>query len=149
MTRHWHWGTRIALVYGLFATGTLSMVAIAVNQRTDLVAPDYYARALQQDERATALANTRALGQTFSIADTNTGRLSIHWPHVPDDGALVLYRPSNAGADRALALAATAVDTGAEQHVPLGDLRPGLWRVQVSWTWQDRPYYAEQDVVVR
>jgi nitrogen fixation protein FixH len=149
MTRHWHWGTKIALTYGLFATGTLTMVGIAVSQRTDLVAPDYYARALRQDERAAALANTAALGTAFAITADDDGQLVVRWPHQPDAGAVVLYRPSNADADRTLALAATAVGTGAEQHVPLGNLQHGLWRIQVTWVWQGRPYYAEEDVVVR
>jgi hypothetical protein len=149
MTRHWHWGTKIALTYGLFATGTLTMVGIAVSQRTDLVAPDYYARALKQDERAAALANTEALGTGFTITSANDEHLVVKWPHQPDAGVVVLYRPSDADADRTLTLAATAVGAGAEQQVQLGDLLRGLWRIQVTWVWQGRPYYAEQDVVVR
>ncbi len=149
MTRHWHWGTKIALTYIVFATGTLTMVGIAVSQRTDLVTPDYYARALKQDERMAAQANTAALGRAFEIASSDNDRLVVRWPHQPDAGSLVLYRPSNADADRTVVLAATATGTGAEQEIRMGDLSRGLWRVQVTWSWQGRPYYAEQDVVLR
>lgn len=145
----WNWGTKIAVTYGLFATGTLTMVGIAVSQRTDLVSPDYYARAVKHDERTTALANTAALGTTFTISSFGDERLVVRWPHQPDAGTLVLYRPSNADADRTLPLAATAAGAGAEQQIPLDGLQRGLWRMQVTWMWQGRPYYAEQDVVVR
>jgi hypothetical protein len=148
MTRHWHWGTKIALTYTLFATGTLTMVGIAVSQRTDLVTPDYYARALKQDERMAALANTAALGAAFAITQTDDV-VRVQWPHQPESGSLVLYRPSNADADRTLPLAATVVAAGAEQQVPLTGLMPGSWRAQVTWTWQGRPYYAERDLIVR
>jgi hypothetical protein len=148
MTLHWNWGTKIAVTYGLFAAGTMTMVGIAVSQRTDLVAPDYYERAVKHDERTAALANTAALGATFTITSADTGRLVVRWPHQPESGAMVLYRPSNADADRAVALAATAVGTGAEQQIPIADLQHGLWRLQVTWMWQGRPYYAEQDVVI-
>ncbi len=149
MTLHWNWGTRLALTYGLFAAGTLTMVGISLAQRTDLVTPDYYARAVNHDERTTALANAAALGTTFTITSTDDGSLLVTWPHLPDSGTVVLYRPSNADADRSLALAATNAGTGAEQRIALDDLQAGLWRVQLTWTWQGRPYYAEQDVVVR
>jgi len=149
MTLHWNWGTKIALTYGLFATGTLTMVAIAVSQRTDLVAPDYYERAVKHDERTTALANTAALDDTFTMVSRDDQRLVVRWPHLPDGGAVVLYRPSNADADRTLTLAATTVGTGAEQVIPLADLPRGLWRIQVTWMSQGRAYYAEKDVIIQ
>lgn len=149
MTLHWNWGTKLALTYGCFAAGTLTMVGISLTQRTDLVTPDYYAQAVRHDDRTTALVNTAALGTTFTIASMEDDGLLVTWPHQPDSGTVVLYRPSNADADRSLALAATSAGTGAQQRIALGDLQTGLWRIQITWTWQGRPYYAERDVVVR
>jgi hypothetical protein len=149
MTRHWHWGTKIALVYTLFATGTLTMVGIAVSQRTDLVAPDYYARALKQDERMAALNNVAALGASFSASQTDDGELVVHWPHVPEGGSIVLYRASNADADQTVALAPAQAPDGSIQRVSLQGLQTGAWRAQFTWSWQGRPHYTERELVIR
>lgn len=145
MSSRWHWGTAIALVYSLFAAGSLGMVAIAVTQRTDLVSPDYYARALRHDDRQAARARAHALGATFTaVADDATFRL--HWPHAATDVVLTWYRPSNADADRSMSLAPRAVASGSEQTIPIDDLDPGVWHAQVSWHWQGHAYYAERVV---
>ncbi|GMV21396.1 MAG: hypothetical protein AMXMBFR57_13450 [Acidimicrobiia bacterium] len=149
MTRHWHWGTKIALVYTLFATGTLTMVGIAVSQRTDLVAPDYYARALKQDERMAALNNVASLGSSFSATQTEGGELVVHWPHRPEGGSIVLYRASNADADQTVALAPAQAPDGSTQRVSLQGLQTGAWRAQITWSWQGRPHYTERDLVIR
>ena len=67
MKLHWHWGTRIALVYVLFASGTITMVAIAMRQPVDLVSPDYYERSLAVDARAVALANAAANSRPSNV----------------------------------------------------------------------------------
>jgi hypothetical protein len=36
-----HWGWRLAIVYTLFALGTLSFVGFALTNEVDLVRPDY------------------------------------------------------------------------------------------------------------
>lgn len=150
MTRYWHWGTKAALIYGLFATGTLTMVGIAINQRTDLVTPDYYARALRQDERMAATANAQALGAGFSAELDGDGTLHVHWPHAPEAGTITLYRPANADLDRSVDITSPAQGNSHHQRVPLAGMSSGVWRVQVAWTaGGGQPYYAEREVIIR
>ena len=144
MTLHWNWGTKVALVYGLFATGTMGMVAIAVSQRVDLVSPDYYEQALATDTRMAARDNAQRL-TGFSIEES-TGTLTVTWPHVPDaGGAITLYRASDARADRVTPVTPT---TDRRQEVSLEGLTPGAWRLQVSWRYEDRPFYVERMLMV-
>jgi len=140
MTLHWNWGTKVALVYGLFATGTLAMVAIAVSHRVDLVSPDYYAQALATDSRMAARENARHL-TGFSISEDADG-LVITWPHTPDGGGTVtLYRASDAAADRVTPVAPAR---DGRQVVGLSGLPSGAWRLQVSWQYGGSPYYIER-----
>lgn len=149
MKRYWHWGTKIALVYGLFVTGTMTMVAIAVGQRTDLVTPDYYARSLRQDEQMLAERNTAALGASFTATQLAADQLRIEWPHRPESGTVTLYRASNAGADRTFPIAAIASGPGAVQDISLAALERGAWKAQITWTAQGRAYYAEREVTLQ
>jgi len=149
MKLHWHWGTRIALVYVLFASGTITMVAIAMRQPVDLVSPDYYERSLAVDARAVALANTAALGGRFSVRERDDGRaLEIRWPAemAGAAGAIGLYRPSRAADDRTIAI---APDATGRQTIALAGLQPGLWRVNIDWTFDGRLFAAATEVRVR
>jgi hypothetical protein len=57
-----------------------------------------------------------------------------------------LYRASDAGADRAVALALRPDGT---QRIPLGDLQAGQWLVRLRWTDTGRDFYVEQGIEVR
>lgn len=149
MSRYWHWGTKIALVYILFVCGTITMVAIAVTQRTDLVAPDYYQRALRQDDRMAAEQNAAALGASLVVDSSAPDRLIVHWPHTPEAGTITLYRASNAAADRNVPVATSPTDGGAEQTVALSDMERGTWKAQITWTAAGRPYYVEREFTIK
>ena len=150
MTPHWNWGRGIAVVYTTFAAGTLGMVLIATQQRTDLVAPDYYARSLTHDARLAAAEHARALGETFRIQPADDGRtVRIVWPKeqaASASGAIVLYRAADASRDRTIRIAPDAAGT---QTISLTDEPSGAWRVQVQWDAGGRTHYAERDLVAR
>src|SRR5207237_4363878 len=141
-----HWGLGISLVYAVFAAATTGFVVFAMDQPVDLVNEDYYARAVRQDSRMMAIANTAALGAAFRADVAEDGRtLTLRWPAgaQAESGSLSLYRPSDAAADRRVPLALHAQ----RQDVDLATLRPGRWVAQVEWQSQGRSYYAERTVV--
>jgi nitrogen fixation protein FixH len=145
-----NWGVRIALVYGLFACGTLGFAVFAMSQRVDLVAPDYYARSLTHDRRLEAMTRVSALGPAFRIAASTDGRVVDLT--IPQEaaaglaGSIVFYRPADSGADRSRAL---ALDAHGRQQLRLDDLAPGPWRLQVQWTAAGLDYYHEYPLVLR
>jgi nitrogen fixation protein FixH len=145
-----NWGVRIALVYGLFASGTAAFVVFAMSQRVDLVAPDYYARSLTHDRRLEAMARVSALGPAFRIGASADGRVVDL--AIPEDaaaglvGTILFYRPADSAADRSRAL---ALEADGRQRLRLDDLAPGPWRLQVQWTAGGREFYHEHPFVIR
>jgi nitrogen fixation protein FixH len=145
-----HWGTGIAVVYALFAAATLGFAAFAMGQEVDLVSPDYYQRALRHDARMAASANALALGDALRVHADEDGRgVGVTWMDArpePGEGTITLYRASNAGSDRTVAI---DPDAGGRQRISLADLTPGVWKVQIHWRAGGREYYAERRVFAR
>lgn len=145
----WNWGTGIAAVYTAFAVATTGLVVFAMGRPVDLVAPDYYARSLRQDERLQAMRNARDLGPAFSLTQTEGRAVTVAMAPAhaaAAKGTITLYRASDAAADRVFEL---SPDADGRQHVPLDGLLAGHWIVQLDWSAAGRTYYAEQAVLVR
>jgi nitrogen fixation protein FixH len=148
MTRRWHWGIGITLVYAVFATGTVGFVVFAMQQQIDLVSPDYYPQSLAHDARMAATARAAGLGDAFSITMEPGARdLAIVWPAGMrvDAGRIMLYRASNAGADRSIT---ASPDPRGRQVLPLGDLERGAWIVRVDWTGGSESFFAERRIML-
>lgn len=142
------WGTGIAIAYGTFAACTTAFVTFAMHHPVQLVSEDYYASSLQHDRRRAAIENADRLGPGVLFVHDGGSQLGIAIPaELARDarGALRLYRPSDASADRSVPL---ALDTSGRQPVSLAGLRPGRWRAQLAWTSGGRSYYSELAVHV-
>ena len=144
-----HWGVGIAATYLVFAGATAGFVAFAMQQRVELVRPDYYAHSLTLDAQRRAEARTAALGTRFHIDVDARGRtIAVTWP--PEHagrarGTVWLYRPSDSSADRRLAI---APDAQGRQSFRL-DGPTGRWLVRLDWTVDGDAYVAERDLVAR
>lgn len=149
MSLRWNWGHSVATVYTLFAACTIGFVVYAMEQRVDLVSDDYYEKSVALDARRAAETNARALGSAFAINEAAGGQaLTVQWPASVTSGAsgaLTLYRPADATADRRIPMAPDASGT---QTVSLAGLAPGRWMIQVEWTADGRAFYAEHRVIV-
>lgn len=142
------WGTGIALVYGTFAACTTGFVAFALQHPVQLVSEDYYASSLRHDQRRAAIENADALEAGVLTTSADAGELTIALPPAlarDARGGLRLYRPSDAGADRRVAL---ALDSTGRQRVSLHGLVRGRWTAQLEWTSGGRSYYDEVAVLV-
>jgi hypothetical protein len=150
MTIRWNWGTGLAVVYAVFALGTLGFVVFAMEHPQPLVTPRAYDQALGHDRRLAAMANADALGSTFACDVESDGRtLGLQFPASEATrvrGTLTLYRPSDPGADRVIPL---APDDRGRQAVSLAGLPAGRWRVLLDWTADGTAYYSETDVRLR
>jgi hypothetical protein len=142
-----NWATGIVLSYVVFATATLGFVVFALRRPVDLVAPDYYAQSLRQDRQMEAVRNARDLHATV-VQSVERGLLVTLPAAQAGDarGSVTLYRPSDASADRVVAL---KTDAAGRQQIPLQGLEPGVWSVRVRWTAQGREFYVEERLVTR
>ena len=144
-----HWGVGIAATYLVFAGATAGFVAFAMQQRVELVRPDYYTYSLAHDARRRAEARTAALGTRFYIDVDERGRtVAVTWPREHAGrihGTAWLYRPSDSSADRELAI---APGPDGRQTFRLNGLA-GRWIVRLAWTVDGADYVAERDLVAR
>lgn len=145
-----NWGTGIATIYVLFAAVTIGFVAFALGQPVELVSADYYAQSLAVDARAGAVARADALGAALRSEASADGRfVLIAIPPGAAGGAggtVTLYRPSDAAADRVVAI---RLDEHGAQRIDAADLARGRWIVKLAWTSGDRDFYREQPVMLR
>jgi hypothetical protein len=144
-----HWGAGIAATYLVFAAATTGFVAFAMQQRVELVRPDYYAHSLTIDAQRLAAARTAALGSGFRIEVDDRGRtITVSWPHGHAGrvrGAAWLYRPSDSSMDRRLAI---APDGDGRQTFRV-DGPTGRYVLRLDWTVDGGAYAATRDLVAR
>ncbi len=135
------WGWRVAILYTIFAIGTVSWVVFAMSKQVDLVRPDYYEYSLHQDETSRALANAQRLGDSPSIRlDNAHTALKIQLPRTQAgvaSGTIVLYRPNSMTSDSSLPL---HLSSDGSMQVASRSLPKGLWYVSVKWTSGGRAY---------
>jgi hypothetical protein len=149
MKRYVNWPVGIVVSYCLFAGGTTAVVVYALNRPVDLVSPDYYAQSLQENRQMDAERNAAALQGAASIVQSGDRTVVVSLPPgqaAAARGLVTLYRPSDASADRVLAL---TTDQDGQQRISLDGLLPGAWSVRVRWAAQGREFYLEQRVVAR
>jgi nitrogen fixation protein FixH len=144
------WPLGIILTLVFFFAGTVGLIVMACSQHADLVRPDYYEQELKFQNRIDQVERThRAATQATVAFDAAAKSIVISLP--PDQaareltGRIELYRPSAAGLDRTITL---APDPKGVQRLDAAGLAPGLWKVRVSWTVEQKDYYLDQKVVV-
>jgi hypothetical protein len=141
------WGTGIALTYALFALATSGFVAFAMGRRVDLVSSDYYERSLQLERRLTAKRNAAAIGDAV-LLEQKPGGIAITLGMSDAQsatGRILLYRSSDAHADREMPL---ALDAAGRQVVAIAGLKSGSWSLQIEWRLRDRDYYVERQLTL-
>lgn len=142
-----NWGWRVAIVYTLFALGTLGVVTFAASREVNLVRPDYYEHTLVHEATAQALENGRRLGsEADAVVDSAGLVIRIPSSHASmANGIVTLYRPNSVKDDRTLPL---HVDGRGIMAISLDGMNRGRWRVFVEWK-SDRTYRIERMIDVR
>lgn len=144
-----NWGWRIAIVYTVFALGTLGFVGFALTREVDLVRPDYYEHSLRHDETMASRARAQSLRPGVSVHyDAKTGRIVMSMP-----GAMVgasvrasLYHASSTTDDIA---ASGTVDQQGTCLLSVGTLRSAPWNLTLRWQHGGQWYEVERSFTVR
>ena len=115
-----------------FMIFTLSLVYIMVNQKVEVLYPDYYERTLQYDEVQKRLSNgmkpENAISHQFS-----SQRDSLFFLFATKgtySGNIALVKPDNAASDKEFSF---VVENGNSIGIPIHDLRKGSWGVEIEW----------------
>ena len=144
------WPYAIIVFCALFVAGTIGLIVMACSQRVDLVSKDYYEQEIRFQGQIDRTERTRREASQAAVAyDAARQCITVSLPPGQTvgsvSGTVELYRPSQAGLDRAIKL---QPDAGGVQRLDASTLAPGLWKVRVTWTAGKENYYLEQKVVV-
>lgn len=145
----WPWG--IVAAFAIFIPATAGLIVLACWQKDHLVRADYYEQEIRYQGQIDRLERTRRLGSQVSVGyDARAQRIRIALPvdHARQraQGRIQLYRPSEAGLDRYFEL---ELDDSGTQLLDARPLRPGLWKVRVSWKVANYEYALDEKVVVQ
>jgi hypothetical protein len=144
------WPLAIISAFIFFITGTIGLVLLACSHRADLVSADYYEQEINFQGHLERVKRTQTLAANVVIAyHAAEQQITIA---LPSDqlgrvisGHIQLYRPSAAGLDRRVEL---KLDAKGIQSVNTTGLRPGLWKLRLSWTVQDKGFFIDQQIVI-
>ena len=139
------WPLGIILTFVVFISGTVGLVVMASMHSVDLVNANYYDQEIKYQARIDSEARAHDAGATVSY-DGTARHIVISVPAAQNvTGQIQLYRPSAAGLDQEFKLEPSA--TGI-QTLDTSSLRPGLWKIRVSWSQDGRDYFLDQKVVI-
>jgi len=139
------WGVRIAILYGGFVLLIATLVYKSMNQKFDLVSPDYYAEELAFQDVIDAGKNQAGLSAAVNVEQAGGNLLFIFPPEFERSGVkgtIVFYAPVNAGWDRKIAMES-------EDRlfpVPLSGFEKTVYRVRISWAAAGRQYFQETEL---
>jgi nitrogen fixation protein FixH len=150
-TRRWDpWPVSIITFFAVAIIGLGSFVVFCSRHPADLVAADYYEQEIRYQGQMDSRQRAQEAGQPAAVSyDAAAGQITLSLPprFARDlaQGKIQLYRPSAANQDRQIKL---APDGNGVQVIDASGLEPGLWKVRVSWTANQKDYYLDQKVVV-
>jgi nitrogen fixation protein FixH len=144
------WPVAIVTFFGVAVLGCVGFVLYCSRQPVELVSADYYEQEMRFQKRYDSTARAQHLAAPASVSyEASAQRITVQLPpgQGPQavSGSIELYRPSDSGLDRTVSL---QVDSSGTQHVDAAALRPGLWKVRVSWTVDNQSYFTDQKVVI-
>lgn len=144
----WPWS-----ILGFFVCliGTIiGFVAFAMGQDMQLVRDDYYDHELRFQREIDEVENARGQGSNVSVefnAAMRSVRVKLPAAHVAAGakGRIEFYRPSDAKLDFSAPL---LVDGDGSQWIGASEMKPGLWKVRLSWAAQGRDFLFRDSVVI-
>ena len=144
----WPWA--IILTFVIFISGTVGLVVMACSQKVDLVSANYYEQELKFQGQLDRMKRTSQLGAQAGVSyDAAQKRITISLPPAQARqevrGQIQLYRPAQASLDRQLTL---QPDASGMQSLDASALKPGLWKIRVSWTVGQQDYFIDQKIVI-
>ncbi len=136
-----NWGKWIIVSFVLFAGFIGTLVTVCMREEVGLVSKDYYQEELAYQDQIIRISNTNQLEQKPVIQKTgNFIEITFEQFSEIENGALKLFRPSDAGMDRIFELKTQ----GKKQIFPVDELKKGMYRARMQWTMNGKEYYMEE-----
>lgn len=142
------WGTKLTIVFILFAGMMSYMVYQCVQTPVNLVTKEYYKDEIAYQQVIDGTNNANALGQAVSFQQSDTA-IIIQLPSAMQ-GAVVkanvlFYCAKDAGKDKRFTLQTNGNTT---QRINTTRVAPGNYMVKTEWWQGNRHYYNQQPVTI-
>ncbi|SNS55314.1 FixH protein [Belliella buryatensis] len=137
------WGKGIVLTIAAFVIIMISMVTICVKQDDiHLVTQNYYEEEIKYQDQIEKIINATLLEEEVLTFDSQSKIVALNLP-VGAKGTLHLFRPSDARLDQKIDF---DIVNAAENAVNVQSLKPGYWRVKLTWEDEGKAYYQEKQI---
>ena len=142
------WGIKISVVYIGFVILIVGMVLVSFNNKSELVAKDYYMQELNYQRRIDAISNEKNLKETITY-QVNTEGITFEIPKVENDkkieGEILLFRPSDSSKDITVKI---SPDANGIQKINKSLLSKGVYKMSVTWKNNNLTYYKEEVITI-
>lgn len=143
------WGIKITILYCSFVAMILTLVFLTVNQKPELVADDYYEQELRYQEKLDRMnrANQLPVQPAWQVG---AGQVTLTFPAVfrgqEITGEVYFFCPSAANMDKKIPL---SPDSAGTMILPTTGMKPGLYKMEISWNVNTVDYYNESIIQLR
>lgn len=138
------WPKGIIIALALFIAMTLGFVHVALSERVDLVAPDYYYRDKEYSQRLEREKNFLQHGEAKLVRSAQGIAVTLppFFAGKAIAGKVSFYSPLNPAEDFTVPLAVK----GAQFFVPAPNLAAHKWRLRFDFSAAGTPYYFEAEL---
>ena len=144
-----NWGTGIVIAFAVFITFILYFVLKVQSDskyNNELVVEEYYKHDARFGDEMVRVQNAQDLAQKPTITSSNTG-VSIVFPDVfsPEKikGKVIFYRSSNKKLDFEVPISSASL------LVPIKDLVPGRWEINMEWQYEGKQYLTKETIYIK
>ena len=140
-----NWGHGLMLFFVGFVLFMSTLVVICMRQdNIHLVTQNYYEAEIRYQEQIDKIANATDL--EYEVFDYQAQAKTVGLNLPPDAvGILHLFRPSDARLDRKYDV---EIEPGKPFTISLSDLKPGYWRMKLTWEEGGKEYYLEERITI-
>jgi len=137
-----NWGKWIIVSFVLFAIFIGTLVTVCMQQDMPLVSQNYYEQELAYQNQIERKRNAETLIVRPKIEVSNS-KLTVTYPDFNQisSGELKLMRPSDARLDETFKL---LLGDGNIQSFELNNPQRGMYKVNLSWSIQEKEYFIEE-----
>ena len=139
-----NWGTKIALVFIVFAGSISYMVYRCIGVPVDLVTAEYYKDELVYQQVIDGTKNANALSTKVTLQKDGAEvvlQLPAEMKNEQITGTVLFYCPYKSGYDKKIIL---QTGSDAKQVIQANLLAPGSYTVKINWQAGKTHYYSEQ-----
>lgn len=141
-----NWGLGITLVALSFVVFILQLVCRCTNEKVDLVNEKYYEQEIRYQEQIDRRTNVNSLQQKIDIT-VEGQQLEVVYPKSATlkdiAGTITLFRPDDSSLDFVVPV---RPEKEGRQLVAMNKKKPGRWKVQITWTDGEVPFYQEENI---